>query len=78
MEYNVVYFELEDDNIDNISEEFLAEFIKDSEIIICGKYAYSKDLIKCIGDSLRGAVLRFTDGNFTYGYNITSKLVKRN
>jgi hypothetical protein len=76
MEYRVQYFnDIPED--DCVEVKKLEEFVKDFEIIICRfGSAYSKESIKQVEDSHRGVILRLTNGNLIYGYDIRSKLIK--
>ena len=62
---------------DYVTVGSLEKFIEDAEMIISGDGAsWSKDFIKKVGDSLRGATLQFNDGTIAYGYQIRAKLIK--
>lgn len=73
MEYRIVVYE----DIEGDGVESLKRFIEDAEIIISDyNMAWTKDEIKCVGTSLRGATIEFKDGLMTHGYSVYSKLVK--
>lgn len=76
-EYQIIQFEdIPDDEY--VLVEDLKKFIEDAEIVMTNySEAYSKYCIKRVGDSHRGAILHLVTGGTTYGYNITSKLVKK-
>jgi hypothetical protein len=75
MQYKIIPFE-GNEKLEDLSIEELTEFIADAEILITDLYAYSKDSIKEVAMTLRGAGLYFNDGTMTCGYYIESKLVK--
>jgi hypothetical protein len=74
-EYKIVQFEhLKDYQESHI--QHLSEFIADAEIILSDYgLAWPKSFINKVEDSHRGAILRFVDGELTYWYNISAKLV---
>ncbi len=68
------------DDSEDISVESLSEFIKDADIIVSNYgYAYHIDPrypLKVEDGFGRGAIARFPDGDYVWGYNIYSKLTK--
>ncbi|WP_159522805.1 hypothetical protein [Sunxiuqinia indica] len=77
IEYDIVIFNsIPDDEYVDIKE--LEKFIEDAEIILSNYgMAWSRCFVNKVGDSLRGATLEFNDGLMIYGYDIESKLVRR-
>ena len=57
-------------------EGTLEEFLEGAEIIIAGKDAFGKGCIAGVEQGHRGDIIRFKDGLYTWGYRVTSKLVK--
>lgn len=77
IEYDIIQFDgIPDDEYVDIKE--LEKFIDDAEIVLSSYgMAWDRKFINKVGDSLRGATLEFNDGLMTYGYNVASKLVRR-
>lgn len=73
MTYKIIYFggdKIAEARADECIPELL-ELIKDSDLLTTNYgYTYSKDLIKGVGDSLRGPTVEYKDGNMDYYYSI--------
>jgi hypothetical protein len=80
MKYKIIHFE-DEAEIDTSEEwihlDVLTKFLENAEIIIFNEgTACSKDFITGVIKTHRGAGVNFKGETMTYGYNVTSKLVK--